>query len=332
MKVSTSFSLSVAALALGVALYGQVPQTAQAPGANQQQAVRPDYVLGANDQILVRAPQADEINERPFRVDADGFVTLPLVGKVRASGLTVQALEGDLADRLRQYIREPQVFITVVQFRSEPVFVMGDFRAPGIYPLQGRTLVEMMTVVGGLQPNASRRIRVSRRAENGPIPLTNAITDSSRKVSTVDISLESLTQDVNPEENILLKPNDIITASRAERVYVSGEVVKPAPVEFGERESMSITQALTETGGFTQYATRDRVRVLRPILGTNRRAEFDIDLKRILEGKEVDFPLLPNDVVYVARSGKRALLVPIGTQLLTSLPYLLVSLAASGAL
>ena len=70
----------------------------------------------------------------------------------------------------------PQVTVTVVQFSSEPLFFVGAFKAPGIYPLQGRrTLVEMMSSIGGLQPNASRRIKVTRRKEFGEIPLPNAV-------------------------------------------------------------------------------------------------------------------------------------------------------------
>src|SRR5579863_9908206 len=77
--------------------HGQV-----APPLGQQQAgprpeapavtpsVRPDYVLGPNDQLMIRAPLADDINERPFRVDSDGFLTLPTYGRVQAAGLTVQ--------------------------------------------------------------------------------------------------------------------------------------------------------------------------------------------------------------------------------------------------
>lgn len=321
-------------LAFGVwsaAVLGQTQRIQTAPnslqGAQAANSARPDYVLGPNDQVLIRVPQSEEINERPFRIDADGFLTLPLVSRVRASGLTVQALEADLVTRLSQYFREPQVFITVVQFRSEPVFVTGDFRAPGIYPLQGRTLVELLTEVGGLAPNASRRIKLTRRAEYGTIPLENAIQDPEKKISTVEISMNSLSTNVNPAEDIRLQPNDVISVGHAERVYVNGEVAKPAAIELGERDSMSITQALTEAGGFTQFASRDKVRVLRPILDTNRRAEIDIDLKRVLEGKDVDFPLLPNDVVYVARASRRAVLGPVGTSFLASVPYLVIALA-----
>ncbi len=326
--------LLLGALVGSLAFAQQVPP----PQANraeppQAQSIRPDYVLGPNDQFIIRAPQADEINERPFRIDSDGFVTLPLVGKVRAGGLTVQALEVDLVSRLKEFIREPQVMISMVQFRSEPVFFLGAFKTPGIYPLLGRrTLIEMLSSVGGLQPNASRRIRITRRAEYGPIPLPNAVQSPDGKTSTVEISIESLTRNVNPDEDIVLMSYDLVNAERAERVYVSGEVTKASAIELEERASISVAQALTEAGGFTQYASRDHVRVLRPILGTTMRAEIDINTKRIFEGKDVDFPLLPNDVLYVPRASIRAVWSPVGVQMLASLPYLLITLAASGVL
>jgi polysaccharide export outer membrane protein len=308
----------------GGLLAGQ--QAPQAPNPQITNSVRPDYTLGPNDQILIRAPQSDELNERPFRVDSDGFINMPVVGRIKASGLTVQELEMDIATRLREFIREPLVSITVTQFRSEPIFVTGAFRVPGIYTLQGRrTLVEILTAAGGLGPNASHRIRVSRRAEYGSIELPNAVEDPEKKMSTVEISLESLTQNINPEEDIVLQPFDVVNVDRAERVYLIGEVAKTAPIELAERATISVAQALTEAGGFTQWATRDRVRVLRPILGTNRRAEIEIDLKRVFEGKDIDFPLLPNDVLFVPRSSTRAVLAPVGTSFLGSIPYIIVT-------
>ena len=153
---------------------------------------------------------------------------------------------------------------------------MGAFHTPGIYPLQGgRTLVEMLAAVGGMQPNASRRIKITRRSEYGPIPLPNAVEDPGRKVSTVEISLDSLTQNVNPAEDIILKAYDIVSAETAQPVYVNGEVTKPSAIPLGEQQSISVLQALTEAGGLTQAANRGKVRVLRPILGTSLRAEIE---------------------------------------------------------
>jgi polysaccharide biosynthesis/export protein len=314
---------------------GQNPQqpensNAQPPAIPRelpQDAIRPNYVLGPNDQVLIRAPEVEEINEKPFRIDAEGNINLPLLGRLRAGGMTVQELEVDLVRRLREYVREPQVIVTVVQFRSEPVFFVGAFRNPGIYPLQGRrTLVEMLTAIGGLQPNASRHIKVTRRAEYGAIPLPNAVDDPEKKISTVEISMGSLRENVNPAEDILLQPYDVIAVERAEMIYITGEVGRVNGLELGERDSISITQALTLSGGFGRDANRSEVRVLRPIENTNRRAEIDINVQRVLEGKDNDFPLLPNDLLYVSRSYKRVIWTTLGQIALQTLPVTLITL------
>ena len=336
MRNFNRVAVCAATLAMSVGAWGQAPpggQNAAASAAQTLQSVRPDYELGSNDQILIGVPQSPEINQRPFRIDSDGYIDLPLVGRVHAAGLTVRGLETLLTTRLRDYIREPQVTITVVQFRSEPVFFLGAFKTPGIYPLQGgRTLVEMLATVGGLQPTASRRIRITRRDEYGTLDLPNAVKDPVRKVSTVEISLDSLTQNVNPAEDITLKAYDIVSAETAQPVFLSGEVAKPGAISLGEQPSISVTQAVSQAGGFTPAASRDKVRVLRPIMGTGRRAEFELSLKRIYAGKDNDFPLLPNDVLYVPRATARTILSPVGTSLLASAPYMLVALAAAGVL
>ena len=84
---------------------------------------------------------------------------------------------------------------------------------------------------------------------------------------------------------------------------------------------MSILQALTMSGGFTQDANRSKVRILRPIVGTTRRAEIDVDVKSVFEGKENDFPLLPNDVLYVSRSIKHSAYTTAMQILLPLIPY-----------
>ena len=165
------------------------------PLQNSIDTIRPNYELGTNDQILVHAPDAEELNDKPFRIDDDGTVTLPLVGVVKAAGLTVQQFEDDLKNRLKTYIKNPLINVTVVQFRSSPVFFVGEFQKPGIYALQGRhTLVEMLMNMGGLQPNASRRIKITRKNESGPIPLPGAIEDPQTKTSSVEINLAALSE------------------------------------------------------------------------------------------------------------------------------------------
>lgn len=335
----TIIFLVASLLVLDPARAQQPPAQQQPPADNPQNAtqnpppkelpadsLRPNYVLGPNDQILIRAPLAEEINEKPFRIDSEGYINLPLVGRVRAGGLTQQELESELVRRLKEFIHDPQVIISVTQFRSEPVFFVGSFTKPGIYGLQGkRTLVEMMVSVGGLAPNASRHIKVTRRAEYGVIPLPNAIEDPEKKISTVEISMGSLRENVNPAEDIVLQPYDVISVERAELIYVNGEVQKTSAIALEERDSISLLQAVTQAGGFTRDAKRGKVRVLRPIANSTRRAEIDIDVDEIYAGRANDFPLLPNDVLYIPRSYKRATLTTIGQLLISSGPFIIVS-------
>jgi len=304
----------------------QNPAPANAPRELPPDSIRPNYMLGPNDQILIRT-EAEEINEKPFRIDADGNLNLPLVGKIRAGGMSQQELETELVRRLKEYFREPHVLISITSFRSEPVFFVGAFARPGIYPLQGkRSLVEMLVSIGGLTPNASRHIKVTRRAEYGVIPLPGAIEDPEKKISTAEISMGSLRENVNPAEDIILQPFDVISVERAEKIYMNGEIARTASIELGERDSISLLQALTEAGGFTRDAKRDRVRVLRPIQNTTRRAEIDINVSDIYAGKANDFPLLPNDVLYVPRSYKRAVLTTVGQLILSNAPYIIITI------
>lgn len=299
--------LTLILLELAWASNSLLAQPAAATGpANENAApsIRPTYVLGASDQVTIRAFDVEEISDKPFRIDNDGDLNLPLLNKVHAGGLTVEQLEDELVKRLSALVKNPQVTVLVTQYRSEPVFVTGYFKTTGIFPLQGRkTLLDVLTAVGGVQPNASRRIRVTRKLDVGPIPLPNAVVDREKNVSTVEISIDSLRQNLNPVEDILLQPLDTISVDRAEMVYVNGEVNRVGSIELQERDSISAMQLITQVGGLAKDAAPDKARVLRQILNTSRRAEIPVNLQKILEGRESDFQLLPNDILYVPRNG-----------------------------
>jgi polysaccharide export outer membrane protein len=286
---------------------GQPPVTGNLPPAgNAVDTLRPTYVLSSGDQIMLRAYQMEEISDRPYRIDSDGNISLPVLGAVHVGGLTVEQTEASLLGRLKAYVQNPQVTVNVVQYRSEPVFFVGVFRAPGIYPLQGRrTLVEMLTSIGGLQPNASHRIKVTRRREYGALPLPNATDGADGKTTVAEISMGSLRENVNPAEDIVLQPFDVISVERAEMVYVNGEVNKVGGIELGERDSISLVQLITLSGGLGKDAAPEKALVLRPVLDTSRRAEIPVDLKKVMTGKASDFPLLPNDLLYVPRGHSR---------------------------
>jgi polysaccharide export outer membrane protein len=285
-------------------LGAQAPNAAVTPQIpTQLDQLRPNYVLRPGDQILIRAFEVEEISERPFRIDGDGFINLPIVGKIQAGGLSVDMLEAALIEALRKYVRVPQVTITVVQFSTEPVFFVGAFKAPGIYPLGGRrNLVEMVSGVGGLLPTASRRIKVTRRKEYGAIPLPNAVVAPDGSGTSIEVNMASLENNVNPAEDIILQPFDVISVERAEMVYVTGEVARVGGLDLQEKSSISVIQALALAGGISQTANPKVAWILRPVMNTSRRALITLDLDRIMKAEDHDMPLLPNDILFVPKA------------------------------
>ncbi len=257
------------------------------------------YILGPDDDITIQALDADEISNKPVRIDTSGNINLPLVGRLRAAGLTVEQLEAEIAARLRTYIQQPHVAISVTNFRSQPVSVLGAVRSPGIHQLQGRkTLFEILSMAGGLASEAGHSVKITRQMEWGPIPLPSATTDPTGKFSIAEVKLRAILEARNPEENILIQPHDIISVPRAELVYVVGQVRRPGGFVLNDRQSISILQALAMADGLTNISSAKNARIIRSTVGENR-VEIPVNLKSIFEGKSSDVALKADDILFI---------------------------------
>jgi polysaccharide export outer membrane protein len=277
--------------------------TAGAQSLTADAAPAPAYVLGAGDVVTIRALDADEISDKPIRLGANGFITLPLVGRVRAGGLTTEQLEAALAMRLKPLIRNPEVSVSVVEQRSQPVSIIGAVSAPGVQQLQGRkTLVEMLSLAGGVRQDAGHAIMITRRVQWGPIPVPGAALDPTGRFSTAEVNLKEILEARNPAGNIQIMPDDVISVPRAEMVYVIGEVKKSGGFTIGERESLSVLQALALAEGLNMTAAPQNARILRVDASAPKRTEISVDLRRILAGKENDVRLEPDDILFIPGS------------------------------
>src|SRR5258706_1316832 len=111
-------------------------------------------------------------------------VRLHMAGRMMISGLTVAQVEAEVTNRLKQYVKRPDVSVSVTEFHSQPVSVIGSVRTPGVQQVQGRkTLVEMLSLAGGLDATAGTTLRITRRLEFGRIPLAGASDDATGKFS-----------------------------------------------------------------------------------------------------------------------------------------------------
>jgi len=260
-----------------------------------------DYVLGAEDQVSLWTPEAEELNGKALRVEGNGSLTLPLVGTVKAAGLTASGLAAEISKKLEKYYLKPQVVVSVSEYRSQPVSVIGAVNTPGVHQVQVRkTLVEMVSLAGGPRQDAGSKVMVTRRAEWGLIPIEGAVMDPSGEFSTAEIDLRAVTTAGRPQDNIAIKPNDIIALSKARLIYVVGEVNHPAGFVL-ERDGLSVAQALAMAGGMKLTAAgKDAAIIHKDEAGPKERTT--VNLGDVLAGKAPDPEMDPDDILYVPDS------------------------------
>src|SRR4051812_11699230 len=124
--------------------------------ADQPNADERGYKLAADDGLSVNVVELPELDAKSLgviKIDHQGNINLPLAGRVHASGLTVEGLEHEIASRLSSIMNSPEVSVSVAEYRSHPVSVLGAVRSPGVYQVTGRkTLFEVLSLAGGLNP------------------------------------------------------------------------------------------------------------------------------------------------------------------------------------
>ncbi len=292
--VAVTLSACFGLMAEELAFFERAPQ-AHGEAANQS------YLLGPADELAVHVVDLDDISDKPVRVDPNGYLELPLIGRVKAAGLTVEQLRAALVKQASKYIDSPQITINVLEFRSQPVSILGEVNSPGLHQLQGPTrLLEVISQAGGLKPGAGQTLTITRQLNQGALPLPGAHPDGSGKYSIAVVRLNGLVDGSNPEANIEVRANDLISVGRADLVYVVGQVKKAGGISLNTDETMSVTQALSLAEGTGPDAAPRKARILRAVGGkTSNRNEEPVNLALIMEGKAPDLQLHANDVLFV---------------------------------
>ena len=233
-----------------------------------------DYVIGAQDVLQIAVFNQADLGGR-YVVEADGTFSFPLIGRITAAGLTLrefeQALNKGLADG---YFRVPQVTVAVDQYRSQRIFVLGEVRQPGTYPLTGdMSLIEALASAGSTTPASSGEAVIVRSAEaDGPVLPGE---DAGSEVIRVDLRAF---QSGAVSQNVTLRDGDTVFIPRAETIYVFGEVKNPG--SYPIQRDTTVLQALSLAGGVTRFGALNRVRVV-----------------RLVEGEQIEIRVKVTDVV-----------------------------------
>src|ERR1700676_2524081 len=154
-----------------------------------------DYVVGPQDILTITSYDQADLSGK-FSVEADGTFTYPMIGRFRAGGLTLRQVETGLKKRLVDdgYFRNPQITVAVETYKSQKVFIVGEVRTPGTYPLSGdMNLVEALARAGSTLPTASGDAIIVHAGDSAAGPTLPTTPDAT---NVVRVNLRDLEQGV----------------------------------------------------------------------------------------------------------------------------------------
>jgi polysaccharide biosynthesis/export protein len=244
-----------------------------------------EYRLGGRDVVEVSVFGQPDLSGK-YALRPDGAVAFPLIGEVKAAGLTAGELETQLRDKLADgFLTNPQVTVKLLEFNSQRVFVMGEVGTPGPLSLNGPlTLLEALSRAGGLTKTAGSELVVLR--SDKPMPAIGPLLPGQTGVHEVTrIGLDDLEAGL-VHDNLVLNDGDTVFAPKAGVVVVTGEVITPGPIAHAR--NLTVLQAISLAGGTTKVGSDKRARIVRIVDGQKK--EIKAKLSDLLQ---------PGDIVRV---------------------------------
>jgi polysaccharide export outer membrane protein len=271
-----------------------LPSPAQQAGGTSL----PVEKLGPNDLIQIQVFGFPEFS-RVARISENGTIQLPLVKQpIPVAGKLPPEIESVIADTLRsaELVVNPAVTVSILEYGSHPVTVAGAVKNPTLFQAVGHvTLIDAITRAGGLAQEAGPEILVNRRPTAG---------NEGKPIITQHINAHVLFSEDGGESNILLTGGEEIRVPQVGKVYVLGDVKGTGAFPVTDNSDTTVLKVLSLAGGVGAYFSAEAYIIRRDeITGTKHR--IPIDLKGILKQKVPDYPLLADDIFFVAEDNKR---------------------------
>jgi polysaccharide biosynthesis/export protein len=281
--------MSTLLLMLLLMMGGQAP-AARGTAPPQSPAPADDYLVGPQDVLNLTVFNDDTLSRPALVVDTDGTIDCPYVGRQKVSGMTTRQIEemlrrllglrrDDQGKVIGGYLTNPNINISVKDFRSQRVNVMGAVRNPGYVELQGDpTLTRALSQAGYPTPESGSYVQITH--EEAPHAGTTPEA-SQERVPRQEI-------ENGRASRIRLRPGDSVFVPPADKFFISGEVKTVGQLVLSL--DTTVQQAIIMAGGVTDRANKNRVRI-----------------RRVVDGKTLDVKakdstiVLPGDTIIVGR-------------------------------
>jgi polysaccharide export outer membrane protein len=252
--------------------------------------------IGPGDLLTIFIANSPD-NSRSVRVAADGTISLPsLKDPIQVVGLFSTEVEKVIVAALtaNKILMEPIVSVSVAEYRSRPVTVVGAVKTPiTIQAIGGLHLLDAIAKADGLAPEAGSQIIVSKPGING----------SPDYVQRIPVA--ALMNRSDPALNILLAGGEEIRVPTAGKFFVMGNVKEPGAYPISEGEGSSVLKALALCQGTLSYSQQEAFIYRTDPAGTHRQ-EISVPLRLIMKRQAADVHIEPNDILYIPENpGKR---------------------------
>jgi polysaccharide export outer membrane protein len=250
------------------------------------------YKIGSGDKFNLSIYREPELSFEGGVVKPDGTLTIPMVGDVKVSGLSINQAMVSISEKLKKYMKDPIVSLIPLEFRAQSYTILGKVNAPGNYPVyQNSRILDTIADAKGLSTGIFQDNTIELA------DLDHAFIRRGKK--TLPVNFTELVKNGNALHNIPLQDKDYIyiPSSLNTEIYVLGEVKNTG--YYGYRDNITLIQILGRAGGYLDTGNINEVAILRGTMSDP--TVYVIDLEKILEGKAVDFKLKPFDVIFVPK-------------------------------
>lgn len=265
--------------------------------------VSKNYRVGGYDVLNIMIYEEEDLSRKALQVSADGYITFPLIGRLKVDKLTTAEIGKLIARKLaqEQFLLDAHVSVMVADYKSKRVLVLGTVNNPGSYALRARERVlDALSKAGGIW----RRSSISGKGGSGKkgliIRTQNPDTPQESKI-VINIDLKGLLEDGDQIANLYMQDKDVLFIPAAEHFYIIGQVREPGSFALTDRE-ITLVEAISRAGGFTPIAARARTRIIRVEAGVEKIITVNVDAITDAGKKIQDVIIQPNDVIVVPES------------------------------
>ena len=282
----------IAAALAATAIYAQVHPSSAIDYNVASVANLPAQKISANDLIAVAVYNAPELT-RTFRVGADGTIGLPMLPeRIQAEGLLPAELEAKIGGALKsgEILIDPVVTVTILEYNSRTVSVMGAVKRPVTFQAIGKvTLLDALARAEGLTQDAGPDILLNK---------PQAAAGGATGVLIQRIPVKQLIDEADPALNFTLTGGEEIRVPEARRIYVVGNVKKPGPIAVRDGSETTVLKALAFAEGLAPFAGK-MAYIYRGKTDLAERKEIPVPLDKIMQRKAPDVPLEADDLLYI---------------------------------